>query len=87
MKKAIRGKHLEPSRASLRAMPELDFRNAKPNPYAKRIAAEGFSVPDAGGRRRSVRAEPEHPLPTLPRWRGGGGDCSPLRGGGGGERK
>ncbi len=34
-------KDQEPSRASLRAMPEADFSNAKRNPYARRIAAEG----------------------------------------------
>ncbi len=33
----------EPSKASLREIPEVDFRTAKvrPNPYAARIAAEG----------------------------------------------
>jgi len=43
MKKADRRKK-GPSRASLREMPEVDFKAAKVrrNPFAKRIAAEGI---------------------------------------------
>jgi hypothetical protein len=46
MKKAIHRKSKEPSRRSLREMPEVDFRKARirRNPYARRIAAEGISV-------------------------------------------
>lgn len=42
MKKARKAR--EPSRASLREIPEVDFRTAKvrPNPYAARVAAEGI---------------------------------------------
>jgi hypothetical protein len=44
----------EPSRASLREMPEVDFKTAKVtrNPYAARIAAEGISIHTARGRPR-----------------------------------
>jgi hypothetical protein len=43
MKKARR-KQSEPSRTSLKEIPEIDFRKVKvrPNPYASRIAAEGI---------------------------------------------
>lgn len=42
MKKVRRGR--EPSAASLRAIPEVDFKTARlrANPYAERIAAEGM---------------------------------------------
>ena len=63
MKKATRKKHQEPSRASLRAMPEMDFSNAKPNPYARRLAAEGFSVHVELGRPKKG----QETGPTIPR--------------------
>ena len=42
----------EPSRRSLREMPEVDFRKArvKRNPYARRIAAQGLVVQVGRGR-------------------------------------
>jgi hypothetical protein len=51
MKKAT-GKSREPSKRSLREMPEVDFAKAKVrrNPYARRIAAEGFTVQTWKGR-------------------------------------
>ena len=50
MKKAR--KHEEPSAASLREIPEIDFTTAKvrKNPYAARIAKEGFTVRVGKGR-------------------------------------
>lgn len=41
-----------PSRSSLREIPEIDFRTAKvrPNPYAKRIAKEGYTIHVTRGR-------------------------------------
>ncbi len=52
MKKAIRKTQREPSRRSLREMPETDFRKARvmPNPYARRIAEEGLVVQVGRGR-------------------------------------
>jgi hypothetical protein len=55
-------KDQEPSRASLREMPEMDFSDAKPNPYARRLAAEGVSIqlergrPRKGSKRRRLPA-------------------------------
>ena len=62
MKRAPR--HHEPSRASLREMPEVDFGKARVrrNPYARRIAAEGIV--------RVARGRPprgEETGPTVPR--------------------
>lgn len=64
MKKASR-KSEEPSRASLKEIPEVDFSSAKvrPNPYAKRIAREGISVQTGRGRPRRG----EESGPTVPR--------------------
>jgi hypothetical protein len=52
MKKANRKTQREPSRRSLREIPEVDFREArvKRNPYARRIAAEGLVVQVGRGR-------------------------------------
>jgi hypothetical protein len=52
MKKAIGKKAREPSRASLKEMPEVEFDKVKArrNPYAARIAAEGMSVHQGRGR-------------------------------------
>jgi hypothetical protein len=52
MKKAKRAKHIEPSKASLREIPEVDFSKARvrKNPYAARIAAEGIVVQVGRGR-------------------------------------
>ena len=48
MKKVRR--QTEPSRLSLREMPEVDLKDGRwrPNPYAARIAAEGFTLPKRG---------------------------------------
>jgi hypothetical protein len=65
MKKAIHRKAEEPSRSSLREMPELDFKNARVrrNPYARRIAAEGISVQvDRGRPKKGTETGP-----TIPR--------------------
>jgi Ribbon-helix-helix protein, copG family len=64
MKKASR-KSDEPSRASLKEIPEVDFAAAKVrrNPYAKRVAREGISVQTSRGRPRSG----EERGPTVPR--------------------
>jgi len=52
MRKANRRAQREPSRRSLREMPEVDFRRAqvKRNPYARRIAAGGLVVQVGRGR-------------------------------------
>lgn len=65
MKKAIVRKTKEPSRKSLREMPEVDFRKARirRNPYARRIAAEGISVHVARGRPKKG----SETGPTIPR--------------------
>ncbi len=65
MKKAIHRKSKEPSRRSLREMPEVDFRKARirRNPYARRIAAEGISVHIDRGRPKKG----SETGPTIPR--------------------
>jgi len=52
MKKANRMAQREPSKRSLREIPEVDFRKVrvKRNPYARRIAAEGLVVQVGRGR-------------------------------------
>jgi hypothetical protein len=52
MKKAVKKQQREPSKASLQAMPEIDFSKsqARPNPYAKRISAEGITIQVGRGR-------------------------------------
>jgi hypothetical protein len=64
MRKAT-GKSREPSRASLREMPEVNFETAKPrrNPYARRIASEGISIHVGRGRPRKGTETG----PTIPR--------------------
>jgi hypothetical protein len=64
MKKAT-GKPREPSRASLREMPEVKFDTAKArrNPYARRIASEGISIHVGRGRPRKGTETG----PTIPR--------------------
>jgi hypothetical protein len=54
MKKAPGKKHREPSRASLRDMPEVDFAKVKArrNPYASRVAADRISIHVGRGRPR-----------------------------------
>jgi hypothetical protein len=56
MKKANRQAQREPSKRSLREMPEVAFRKArvKRNPYARRIAAEGLVVQVGRGRPRRL---------------------------------
>jgi hypothetical protein len=65
MKKAIGKKAREPSRASLREMPEVNFGKAKVrrNPYALRIAKEGISIHAGRGRPRKGTETG----PTIPR--------------------
>jgi hypothetical protein len=50
--------HEEPSRASLREIPETDFARVRPrpNPYAKRIEAQGYKL-QVGRRRPEAGAE------------------------------
>lgn len=52
MKKAVKKHQREPSKASLQTMPEVDFSTShvRPNPYAKRISAEGITVQVGRGR-------------------------------------
>jgi len=52
MKKANRRAEREPSKRSLREIPEVDFRNTrvKRSPYARQIAAEGLVVQVGRGR-------------------------------------
>jgi len=56
MRKVNRKQQREPSKRSLREMPEVDFRTArvKRNPYAARIAARGLSVQVGRGRPRRL---------------------------------
>ena len=65
MKKAAGKKAREPSRASLREMPEVNLDKAKVrrNPYALRIAAEGISIHVGRGRPRKGTETG----PTVPR--------------------
>src|SRR4051812_16253022 len=63
MKKATGRKGREPSRASLREIPEVDFARARPNPYALRIAKEGISIHAGRGRPRKGTETG----PTIPR--------------------
>ena len=55
-RKAKRTRQAEPSKASLREIPEVDFKVAKVrrNPYAARIAAEGIVVQVGRGRPKKV---------------------------------
>lgn len=57
MKAAKKRKQREPSKASLRDIPEVDFKRAKVrrNPYAARIAKEGVSIQVGRGRPRKDR--------------------------------
>jgi hypothetical protein len=57
MKKAARKQRSEPSEASLREIPEVDFSNSRvrSNPYAKRISAEGITVQIGKGRPRKMQ--------------------------------
>ena len=52
MKKARRKSTRQPSKASLREIPEVDFSRARvrPNPYAARIAKDGITVQIGKGR-------------------------------------
>jgi hypothetical protein len=58
MKKASNKKtsHREPSKASLKEIPEVDFTRARvrPNPYAARIARDGITVQVGKGRPKKV---------------------------------
>lgn len=56
MKTANKSKHREPSQASLKEMPEVDFSKVqvRRNPYAKRIAKEGISIQVGKGRPRKT---------------------------------
>ena len=59
MKKATKSttKHAEPSKASLREMPEVDFSKVRvrKNPHAARIAKEGITVQVGRGRPRKLQ--------------------------------
>jgi hypothetical protein len=60
MKKRIERK--DPSRASLRAVPPVDFERHEPgrrNPFAARIRREGWSLVHEGPSRASLREIPE----------------------------
>jgi hypothetical protein len=61
MKKARRPR--EPSRASLRAIPEVDFDavTVRPNPYPARIAAEGVIHVRVGRPRKGTETGPTVP--------------------------
>lgn len=65
MKKVTGKKPREPSRASLREMPEVNFERARVrrNPYALRIAREGISIHAGRGRPRKGTETG----PTIPR--------------------
>jgi hypothetical protein len=65
MKKELLRSTKEPSRSSLREMPEVDFKKARVrrNPYAGRIAAEGISIRIGRGRPRKGTETG----PTIPR--------------------
>ena len=65
MKKATGKKPREPSRASLRDMPEVNFDRAKVrrNPYAPRVAADGISIHVRRGRPKKGTETG----PTIPR--------------------
>jgi hypothetical protein len=47
-------KQREPSKASLREIPEVDFSTARRSPYAARIAKEGIVVQVGRGRPKKV---------------------------------
>jgi hypothetical protein len=61
MKKVSRQK--EPSKASLREIPEVDFTRAKVgrNPYAARVAAEGIVRVGRGRPRKGTETGPTEP--------------------------
>ena len=56
MKKAHKRQPSEPSKTSLREMPEVDFSkpHVRRNPYAKRISTEGIKVQVGRGRPRKM---------------------------------
>lgn len=56
MKKAKKARHREPSKASLREIPEIDFTKVRvrKNPYAARIANEGIVVQVGRGRPKKL---------------------------------
>jgi hypothetical protein len=57
MKKVTKRSPREPSKASLREIPEVDFTKSPPrrNRYARRIAAEGITVQVGRGRPKKIR--------------------------------
>jgi len=61
MKKEISKDRINPSAASLREMPEIDFSayRIRRNPYAARIAREGFDVVHQGPSAASLKEMPE----------------------------
>ena len=65
MRKVTRRSTKEPSRSSLREMPEVDFSKVRVrrNPYARRIAKEGLSVRVGRGRPKKGTETG----PTIPR--------------------
>jgi hypothetical protein len=72
MKKARKAR--EPSKASLRAIPEIDFKTAtvRPNPYAARLAADGIIHVRRGRPRKGTETgltEPRSIRFPLPVWK------------------
>jgi hypothetical protein len=49
------GKQREPSKASLREIPEVDFSKARRSPYAARIAKEGIVLQVGRGRPKRAK--------------------------------
>ena len=74
MSKAKGSKQREPSRASLRDIPPVDFSQAsvRRNPYAARIAKEGITIQSDGAARKSAwKSEAPVPAPSgFPTWSG-----------------
>jgi hypothetical protein len=65
MRKVTGKKPREPSRASLRDIPEVNFDKAKVrrNPYALRVAAEGIAIHVGRGRpRKGTETGPREPI-------------------------
>ncbi len=72
MKKARKAR--EPSKASLREIPEIDFKTAtvRPNPYAARVAADGIIHVRRGRPRKGTETgltEPRSIRFPLPVWK------------------
>ena len=66
--KAKGSKQREPSQASLRDIPQIDFSKAsvRRNPYAARIAKEGITIQVGRGRPKKLPGSRRHPPPFRP---------------------